>query len=72
MKVSEIIEGSLIKQSNQIDHADAPESSADKARRIANRAKDKAKQANPGDSDTVTGWRSDPHQGGHASSSLYR
>ena len=60
MKLIEIIVG-LENFSNQA-----------KARRIRFTAKEKARKANPGDSDTVTGWRSDPHQGPHFSTFLNR
>lgn len=72
MKVADILERTLIKQSNQLDRDDEKESNGDRARRIATLAKDKAKKANPGDSDTVHGWRSDPHQGSSKSAFLHR
>lgn len=50
----------------------AKDSNISKAKRIRTLAKMKAKEANPGDSDTVSGWRSDPHQGGHSSAFLNR
>lgn len=50
----------------------AKDSNISKAKRIRTLAKMKAKEANPGDSDTVSGWRSDPHQGPHGSSFLHR
>lgn len=34
-----------------------------KAKRIAAKLKDKAMKQNPGDGDTVAGWRGDPHSG---------
>jgi len=34
-----------------------------KAKRIVARLKGKASKMNPGDGDTVSGWRSDPHSG---------
>lgn len=42
------------------------------AKRIAQRARAKAKKANAGDSDVVTGWRSDAHHGSHVSTFLNR
>lgn len=42
------------------------------AKRIAQRAKAKAKKANAGDSDVVTGWRGDMHHGSHVSTFLHR
>jgi len=42
------------------------------AKRIAQRARTKAKKANAGDSDVVSGWRSDAHHGSHVSTFLNR
>ncbi len=63
MKLADIFETIWCRQSNQLDKDELKDTNSDKARRIASIAKDKAKKANPGDGDTVTGWRSDPHQG---------
>lgn len=54
MKVSDILNRD--EDSNQV-----------KAIRIVNKAKCKAKKANPENDDTVSGWRGDPHQGSHVS-----
>lgn len=37
--------------------------SSRRAKRIATKARAKAKVHNPGDEDTPSGWRADPHQG---------
>jgi len=42
------------------------------AKRIAQRAKAKAKKANAGDSDVVSGWRAGAHHGSHISTFLHR
>ena len=75
MKVYEILEGSLLPKSNHIDRdceCDEKPTNSDVAKRIVNKARGKAKKANPGDGDTVSGWRSDPHQGGHVMSFINR
>lgn len=73
MKVSDILEGTLIKKSNQLDRGcDERENSSITAKRIANAAKDKAKKNNPEETETPSGWRADPHQGGHVQSFINR
>lgn len=73
MKVSDIFEMALINIHTEIDSKPQPDdkepdeerfidrdSSRAKAKRIAAKAKSKSKAANPGDGDTVSGWRSTP------------
>lgn len=43
-----------------------------RAKRIRALTKDNAKAANPDESETPSGWRADPHQGGHFSNFLNR
>jgi hypothetical protein len=41
-----------------------------KARNIAGALKAKSRKNNPGDEEIPSGWRADPHQGGHSFSFL--
>lgn len=66
MKVRDIIEMDIAKKSNFLSTDEEDDSNYNKAKRIAQGAKDKAKGANPGESETLV----QPHLGGHKSSFL--
>jgi len=69
MKVSDIIETSLIKKSNQLNvNGEKEQTNFIVAKRLANSAKDRAKKGNPIEADTVV----QPSAGGHGSSFLFR
>lgn len=68
MKVRDILEMDIIKKGNQRDTIDGEDTNYNKAKRIAAGAKERAKDANPGESETVA----QPHLGGHGSQFLNR
>ena len=69
MKLHEIFEGSLLGKSNNIDKdCDNSRKNTNTAKRIVNAAKDKAKEANPGESETDV----QAHLGSHVSSFINR